>query len=403
MVILSGHLNSIERRIGSMPRREKNIYKRKDGRWEGRYPKNRDDKGKIIYGSIYGKKYQDVKEKLSLISKNEQEKIVLSKKDYKFQEILLMWLHANSIRYKGATENKYQYLIETHIIPKLGNVKLSQISTTMINSFLLEKMENGRLDNTGGLSASYVRSIMLIINSALKFAANEQLCLPLKNPIYKPVCYKKEFPILDKEVQKKLEKFLMKELNPSKAGIFISLHTGLRIGEICALSWDDIDISKEIIHVRHTIARVKDKNSANKNATKLVIDTPKTKSSIRDIPISSRLLPIIMQLKKISVSEYLCSCNQVFVSPRTFEYRYHKLLNECGIPSINYHALRHTFATRCIEAGVDVKSLSEILGHSNVSITLNTYVHSSMELKRCQLEKMSNGFIENGQEDGQFF
>lgn len=121
----------------------------------------------------------------------------------------------------------------------------------------------------------------------------------------------------------------------------------------------------------------------------MIIDTPKTPASTRDIPISSALLPILASFRSHSSSKYVVSNTNTFLSPRTFEYRYHRLLEETGITPINYHALRHTFATRCIEAGVDVKSLSEMLGHANVGVTLNTYVHSSMELKRKQLEKLT--------------
>lgn len=198
---------------------------------------------------------------------------------------------------------------------------------------------------------------------------------------------KKDLCILDIYQQRKLEEYLSIDADHTKIGIFISLHTGMRIGEICALSWDNIDFSNNIIHVRSTIARVRDDTSEKSNS-KLILDTPKTLASIRDIPISTYLLTFLSQMKKHAKSSFVVSDKLSFVSPRTYEYRFHKILKECGLPSINYHALRHTFATRCIEAGVDVKSLSEILGHANVGITLNTYVHSSIEMKRQQLEKM---------------
>ena len=127
-------------------------------------------------------------------------------------------------------------------------------------------------------------------------------------------------------------------------------------------------------------------------ATRLIIDPPKTKSSLRDIPLSRQLMAVLLPLYEKRRSEYVISDKSGFVSPRTYEYRFHRVLDRCGLPSINYHALRHTFATRCIELGVDVKTLSEILGHANVSTTLNTYVHSSMERKREQLEKL---FVES--------
>lgn len=375
-----------------MSKKGENIHKRKDGRWEGRYKKGRDIDGRIIYGSVYGKTYREVKDKIiSTIAADEP--VSLKKgKDRNFCEVLNMWMENNRIRYKGATENKYQYLIDTHIMPELGNVKLSQLTAPRVNAFLQQKMESGRINDYGGLSPSYVRSIMLIINAALRFASDEQMCIPLKTPIYKPPVGKNEIPILNLEQQKKLEEYLISNLDFTNIGILVSLYTGLRIGEICALSWEDIDFNNHIIHVRHTIARVINHSSQDNSFSKLILDTPKTTASLRDIPISSKLLPLLKQMKDRAKSDFVVSDGNGFVSTRTYDYRYHSVLKKCGIPSVNYHALRHTFATRCIEAGVDVKSLSEILGHANVGITLNTYVHSSMELKRNQLEKLAIAF-----------
>lgn len=372
-----------------MSKRGDNIHKRKDGRWEGRYKKGRKPNGTIQYGSIYGKSYREVKKKLTNLP-TESPQIKLSQnRERIFGEILTLWMENNQIRLKGGTINKYQNLIDAHIMPELGGVKLSALDSTRINGFLTQKMLSGRLDHTGGLSSSYVRSIMLIISSAMKYAVEEQMCLPLKTPICKPSSVKKDLSVLSRDEQKQLEKYLLLDLDPTKAGIFISLHTGLRIGEICALSWEDVDFQNHVLRVRHTIARVRNTDTCSTNSTCLIIDAPKTPASTRDIPISSALLPILTTISEQSTSKYVISDSDKFLSPRTYEYRYHKLLEKCGISSVNYHVLRHTFATRCIEAGVDVKSLSEILGHANVGVTLNTYVHSSMELKRSQLEKLS--------------
>ncbi len=371
-----------------MARKGENIHKRKDGRWEGRYKKGRKLDGSLEYGSVYGKTYREVREKMIKALLSAEQVSVPQNQESCFKEVLLLWLDNNRIRYKGATETRYQYLIDTHIIPELGNVKLSHLTAPKINAFLKEKLENGRLDGKGGLSSAYVRNIMLIINAAIHFAVKEQMCIPLKSTIFKPTEEKKELIILDTTQQRKLEKELLREMTPTKLGILISLHTGLRIGEVCALTWNDIDLEKQIIYVRSTVVRIKNK-SLNENKTMLIIDTPKTKASKREIPISTFLLPILMRMKAIATSMYVLSENNLFLNPRTYEYRFHKILSLSDLPNTNYHALRHTFATRCIEAGVDIKSLSEILGHSNVSITLNTYVHSSMELKRSQIEKLT--------------
>lgn len=372
-----------------MSKRGDNIRKRKDGRWEGRYKKGRTADGKINYGSVYGKSYREVKAKMVAIGKEPSIVTLPKGREKTFGEVLDLWMSNNRIRLKGGTINKYQSLIDSHITPALGLVRITELDSTRINCFLESKLSNGKLDGSGGLAPSYVRSIMLVINAALKFAVSEQYCLPLRTPVCKPSIPKSELTILSMAEQQHLEKSLLLEFNCTCAGILISLYTGLRIGEICALTWDDVDLKNMVIHVRHTIARIKAEANPYGASTILVLDTPKTKASIRDIPISTLLLPILHKLRAISSRGYLLSGNDLFVKPRTFEYRYHKILDKYNIPSVNFHALRHTFATRCVEAGVDVKSLSEILGHANVSITLNTYVHSSMEMKRNQLEKLT--------------
>lgn len=371
-----------------MSKRGERIYKRKDGRWEGRYRNGTDKNGKAVYRSVYGKSYSDVKKKLS--AHNEQN-TVLSPTPIKvamFRDAVLLWQKTNLNRYKGATEMKYDNLIEHHILPLLGECKLSEINSVLLADFMNNKLQSGRIDSTGGLSPSYVRSIMLIVLEVIDFAVKEELCAPIKTKIRKPAIQKKELEILDVSTQARLENQLVKNLNTTSAGILISLNTGLRIGEVCALKWSNIDFDKAILHVRSTVARIK--NTDDSKSTKLIIDTPKTKSSIRDIPISNKVMNVLKALHENSKSEYVVSEKAGFVSPRTYEYRFHKVLDECQIQPINYHALRHTFATRCIELGVDVKTLSEILGHSNVSVILNTYVHSSMERKREQLEKLSS-------------
>lgn len=373
-----------------MSKRGENIHKRKDGRWEARYRKGRRMDGTIIYGSVYGATYREAKEKMLIASAQPKAAPTPKRHERTFREVLLMWLEHNRIRCKGATYHKYQYLIDTHIIPQLGNVKMSAITATMINTFLMDKLTSGRLDHTGGLSPSYVRSIMLVISGAVKYAVSEEMCLPLKNQIFRPAAPKEELPILSMEAQKRLELYLSNEPDPTGVGILLSLYTGLRIGEVCALTWNDIDLSNHIIHIRHTISRVKSTSDSAGRKSMLIVDVPKTKASTRDIPISSALYSILVGATFRAPDHFIVSGSSQFLSPRTYEYRYHRLLKECGVEQVNYHALRHTFATRCIEAGVDVKSLSEILGHANVGITLNTYVHSSMELKRTQLEKLAS-------------
>ena len=371
-----------------MPKKGENIRKRADGRWEGRYKVDTLTDAKTKYHSVYGKTYKEVKDKIRLITS--QPALLNEKKQQQpilIKEVITQWLNSSKSIHKGATEVRYEYLIEKHIIPELGDVPLSSVTSSLLTNFMNRKLEHGSLNSKGTLSPSYVRSIMSVVVSVLQYAVNEGMCQPLNINLQKPCIDKRDLEVLSAFDQNRLESALIHNIDETKLGILISLNTGLRIGEVCALSWDDIDFERQIFHIRSTVARVKSMDSGVNS--KLIIDKPKTKSSLRDIPIPSKLLTILVSMKKQSKGKYVVSAENSFVSPRTYEYRYHKILDEYNIPSVNYHTLRHTFATRCIEVGVDVKTLSEILGHANVSITLNTYVHSSMELKRQQLEKLS--------------
>ncbi len=370
-----------------MPRRGENIRKRKDGRWEARFPKGKDTNGHTIYGAVYGSSYKEAKEKRRQIQGNAQSNTVHGN-EVLFHELLSLWIADSQVRLKASTVYRYQYLIDTHILPELGGKPLESMTSPAINSFLANKLQAGRVDGSGGLSAAYVRSIALVISSALKFGAEQGMCFPVRSKIKKPAIMSKEIPVLTENQQRALESTLLTGTDEFKLGVYISLYTGLRIGEICALTWDDIDLKNRLIYVRNTVVRVRSDSEIGLG-THLIIDSPKTAASLRCIPICSNLHAVLSDYVSKAKSHFVASSSGSFVGPRTFDYRFKKLLDISGIPRINFHALRHTFATRCIVAGVDVKSLSEILGHANVSITLSTYVHSSLELKRTQLEKIS--------------
>lgn len=368
-----------------MSRKGENIRKRKDGRWEGRYKCGVNADGSAHYRSVYAKTYSEVKSKLNY-SKSHCIQVLTSENDFTFEAILKMWIKSTKIKIKGSTENRYENLMNTHIIPGIGGYKLRTLTSNIINDFLDEKLKSGRMNGKGGLSPSYVRSMSIVISSAIKFAVNEGIFKSNSCIINKPPLRKAEISVLDYNTQSILERFTVSNLTETSIGILLALQAGLRIGEICALKWSDIDFINKIIHVRHTISRVKNIDDCKK--TVLILDVPKTESSVRDIPITSFLYNALSKWHMNSPSEFVASKEEGFVSTRTFDYRYRQLLSKTNIETINFHSLRHTFATRCVEAGIDIKTLSEILGHSSVTITLNTYVHPSFEQKRKQLEKL---------------
>lgn len=372
-----------------MPRRGDNIRKRKDGRWEARYIRDDCSDPSKKYGSVYGKTYQEAKEKRELIIKLGQQQKP-SSSGLLFRDLLNAWQDANRVRLKEASISRYQNLIDTHILPELGDKRITQINASAINRFLSTKLEKGRIDGKGGLSAAYVRSISLVIGSAIRYGVSEKMCDPLLSPITKPSLPKKALSVLSTEKQRQLEQELLDAINEEKLLVYLTLYSGLRIGEACALRWEDISLESKLIYVRQTVSRVWYSENGKKKS-KLVVGLPKTESSQRCIPICSKLYTILSSFPHRKRYGYVLPNNDGgFISPRTFEYRYKKILKAAKVELVNYHTLRHTFATRCIECGVDIKSLSEILGHADASITLNTYVHSSIEMKRIQMEKLAS-------------
>ena len=360
-----------------MPRHGENIFKRKDGRWEGRFIASYNESGKAIYKSVYSKTYSETKRKLET-AKNNSLNLKKSNNVNTFGDLLYYWLEFNCSKNKPTTQNKYEFLIKKHIEPELGQFKLSKISAAIINRFIDGKIKN--------LSNSYVRTMAIIIKSTLELGIKENFIFMTNLDIHLPKPNKNELQVLSVTEQNSLEQYILNNLDFTTLGIYISLYTGLRIGEVCALRWQDIDFENRIIKVKSTVVRIKDANGKSFND----IGKAKTDASIRDIPIFNKLFLLLLKMKRLSNSPFVVSTKIDFVNKRTFEYRYHKTLKKAGIRDIHYHALRHSFATRCIECGMDVKSLSEILGHSNVSLTLNTYVHSSMDLKKMQIEKLNN-------------
>lgn len=375
-----------------MPRKGENIYKRKDGRWEGRYIKEYDTNGKAKYGYIYGKSYREVKEKkngtpppsLNVPQRKSTDSPVLLK------EVLQTWLKACKQKNKESTYVKYHHFIYSHIIPVLGDYPIDQLNRKIIQQFVERKLESGRMDGSGGLSHKTVKDLLGVLQAAFHFFI-EGSSKSILN--FRGICPQEDFreiQVLEKEEQRKLETFLVKEMTVSKLGIYISLYTGLRLGEICALRWEDILLSEGIMRVRRTVQRIQNIEAEHSPKTQLLVLPPKSRCSLREIPLPEFLLQKIKPFYLKEGGYVLTSNRDKPMEPRTYQDRFQKYLRQSGIRSIHFHALRHTFATRCVEAGFEIKSLSEILGHANVNITLSRYVHSSRSLKKANMEKLDH-------------
>lgn len=373
-----------------MPRRGENIYKRKDGRWEGRYIKGHDIKGKAQYGYVYGRTYSDVKQSL----KNSQNRILnlegsTSKSSVSYESILISWLESQRLNIKESTYARYHQIVYTHLIPDIGSVKIERMTTKLVENYLSQLIESGRIDGTGGLSSKTTGDILAIIKSTVEYAKYNNYPLQCKLDKVSVKQHKEEMRVLSVEEQQKLTVILLNDTDLIKFGVLLSLYTGIRIGELCALKWGNLSISNGVLSVRETMQRIKDTSNHSVSKTKIVVTEPKSKCSVRDIPLPEFIISIAKEFQSNNSSYVLTGEKNRYVEPRTMQNRFKTLLRESQISDANYHALRHTFATRCIEVGFELKTLSEILGHSNVNITLNRYVHSSLDLKKENMSKVA--------------
>lgn len=360
-----------------MARRGESIYHRKDGLWEARYVKEIDVAGKKKYGSVYGHSYREAKEK----RQDALDHILLYQKaptirSTTINHLAQEWLMVSQGRLKPSSLQRYQGFLKNHIGPQLGSVRVIYLTTIMIYAFAENRLN-------AGLAPQSVNAVLVTLHSILRYG-QRQYGLPLPEIVYL-AAQKKEMRVLDQEEQKKLTDCLLKETDSYKLGILTALYTGLRIGELCALRWEDV--GDNCIQVKQTMQRLK---NATGTGTELFVGAPKTSSSIRTIPLPSFLKDLIASYGEDQDRNgyFLANAQTAVVEPRIMQYRFQKCLKQAGIEKANFHALRHTFATRCVECGFEIKSLSEILGHSSVQITLNKYVHSSFELKQANMEKL---------------
>lgn len=373
-----------------MPRRGKNIYKRKDGRWEGRVLRDHDHTGKALYSYYYGHSYTEVKQKMSVqrpLTANSSKGSQSSGISLCCSEAAACWLKNKRPRVKASTYARYQNLIDNHILPDLGEYEVQKITNVLIDGYIEKLLSNGRKDGSGGLSPKMTTDILTILKAILKYAGRQGFQLYVHFDELTVRKSRREMRVLSVEEQDRLAGLFTQPMSGRLLGIMISLYTGLRLGEVCALKWRDVDFAAQTLHVRATMQRIKNSTGIG-GKTIIVITEPKSESSVRDIPIPDFLLTAMKNLRGSPNSFVLSGREERLVEPRTMENYFKRCIQEIGIAPANYHALRHSFATRCVEQGFDIKSLSEILGHSSVNITLDRYVHSSFELKKKNMDKL---------------
>lgn len=360
-----------------MARHGENIRKRKDGRWEGRYSVTDSKSGRTRSCSVYAKNYMEVKEKLSLAKHaacaGAGEKEAVSR-GLVFDALAEEWLSNLAKQRKHSTCVKYGNIYNRYIKPIIGSMMIDRLTQKNVNDVA------GAMPDT---SASIQKSVRNVTNQILKYISFQygapafSLVFQTSKPAGRPV------ETLTKTEQKRLVEYLCVNQDIYKVGILLCLAMGLRLGEICALKWSDIDFESGLLYVNRTVQRIS--VSGQDTKTVLLESDPKSSFSKRELPMADEIARLLLPYK----SEGYLFKKAKPLEPRTYQNKYAKYLEASGIRKSHFHILRHTFATNCIDSGMDVKSLSEILGHADVKITLNRYVHPTMDTKRNHMNTLA--------------
>ena len=343
-----------------------NIFKRKDGRWEARYIKGYELSGKIKYGFCYGKTYQEAKEKVAKFKAAivSGKPLPSSNSRRRFAFYCDAWLQKRKTNIRESTYTKYDTILEKHIKPKLGGCYPLGITTGVVDGFTKELLDGD------GLSVKTVHDILTVLHGILKYIAELFPGIAPTVEITYPKESRKEMRVLSRDEQKRLAVYLLDGTDFCKFGVLLMLFTGLRIGELCALRWSDVNIKEKVISVSATMQRLRSTDTDTAEKTKILIGAPKSDTSVRTIPLTDNAAELCRKFAVRNPCAYILTGTSEFMEPRSFQYRIEKYTRECGLDGIHAHTLRHTFATRAVEVGFEIKTLSEILGHANTTITL---------------------------------
>lgn len=295
-------------------------------------------------------------------------------------EVAELWRADKKLYVKKSSYAAYLLLTENHLLPAFG--QMHDVDESDVQRFVLQKLE-------AGLSQKTIKDILIVLKMILKFGAKKKLLTYTPFDIQFPTVRESQaMEVLTRADQKKVMNYIQEHFTFRNLGVYICLSAGMRIGEVCALTWDDVDTDTGVINVRRTIQRIYVIEDGQRR-TELILDTPKTKNSIREIPLSKDLLRILKPFKKIVNPSFFVLTNDAKpTEPRTYRSYYKNLMRDLKMPDLKFHGLRHSFATRCIESKCDYKTVSVLLGHSNISTTLNLYVHPNMEQKKKAIEQM---------------
>lgn len=367
-----------------MARHGENIYKRKDGRYEGRYVIGKTLTGKTRFGYVYAHQYSEVR-RLLLQKKSEllgQSECGKYNSQVTLNEWMKHWMENELLgSVKASSYQTYLNQMNRHLLPALGRYDLSQLTPGIINGFVDGLHANGLADST-------IRGIYRLLSAAMRFALEEGVIR--KNPcrrIRMRYGERIEQRVLSRSEQEKLRSLAS---NKNDLPTLLSLYTGMRLGEVCALKWSDIDWEKRTITVRRTVQRVAQIKGKGDGKTMLMIGTPKSTRSHRVLPAPEFVLERLDAVfKEREISEYIFGIASRAAEPRTIQRRFQRLIEELGITGVHFHTLRHSFATRLLELGVDIKTVSDLLGHGSAKTTLDFYAHSLIEHQRAAVERLA--------------
>lgn len=363
-----------------MSKRGENIYKRKDGRWEGRILIHAPDSKRI---SVYGKTYREVRDRM-------QEKKLLPAVVHcpkRVSEAAEVWLASRERLLKPSSVAKYRNLVQRHILPLLGKLRICDLDRNTVSGFV-RALSCGQTGSGVQLTRKTVRDVLMILEKSVRFAGELSFSVE-KNELSGKTGGGKRITVLSEQEQKRLEEQLLTDTDEKKLGLLLCLYAGLRIGEICAMRWECIDLCEKTLSVNVTMQRLQIAGAGTGQRTGVIESSPKSEDSRRTVPIADFLIKPLLKRKPRLQSAYLLTGSEQYIEPRSYENYYKRVLSAAGIPVCNFHTLRHTFATRCIESGADAKTVSVLLGHSTVRMTLDRYVHPTMNAKQASINRMA--------------
>ena len=314
---------------------------------------------------------------------NQEENITENQCYFCISELCNKWLEINKYKLKNSSWSKYNSIIKNWIVPFFGNYYIEELTTESLAEF------TDMLLTQKNLAVKTVRDILLLLHSILAYGyeKNKRQIFPIR--IIYPKEESKNLRVLSQEEQLQLMKCLEQNIDAYKLCIIIALTAGLRVGELCGLRWENISFENQTLCVKSTVQRIKNSSQVEgERKTKVIISTPKSRSSIRTIPLTSGVVELCKQFKCEDEKVFILTGTHSFAEPRILQRKLSKYYKQCNITNAHFHTLRHTFATRCIEVGFDIKTLSEILGHSSISITMNRYVHPDLDFKRKNIKKL---------------